>query len=39
LVKTGQAVAFNIYLIRVDDVQDVSGNNDFVKFTFIYADI
>ncbi len=39
LVKTGQAVAFNIYLIRVDDVQDVTGNNDFVKFTFIYADI
>lgn len=37
LVKTGQAVDFNIYLIRVDEVADVAGNNDYVKFTFIYA--
>lgn len=39
IVKTGQSIAFNVYLIRVDDVQDVTGNNDFVKFTFIHADI
>lgn len=39
LVKSGQAVGFNIYVIRVDEVSDVAGNNDYVKFTFIYADI
>lgn len=39
LIKSGQATKFNIYVIRVDEVSDVAGNNDFVKFTFIYADI
>lgn len=38
--KTGQAVSFNIYLIRIDKVVDTpSDNNDFIEFTYYKEDI
>jgi hypothetical protein len=38
--KTGQAVSFNIYLIRVDKVTETAGdNNDFIEFTYYKEDI
>lgn len=40
VVKTGQAVSFNIYLIRIDKVNNTpSDNNDFVEFTYYQEDI
>lgn len=38
--KTGQAVSFNIYLIRVDAVVATPGdNNDYIEFTYYKEDI
>lgn len=40
ICKTGQAVSFNIYLIRIDKVNETaSDNNDFIEFTYYKEDI
>lgn len=35
LVKTGQALAFNIYLLKITEVKETSAdNNDYIKFDY-----